>query len=304
MNKITKYINNKTTYLNNKFRYLRTHKAFKKSPILTIQRAISWTVLCLLRIPKIIKFSNYNIDFYLPPKLFRAGSTGIYVLREEYEPELAYLKQFLSPGKVFVDAGANFGIYTVIASKLVGDHGLVLAFEPAIETYPILDRNIEINQLGNVKIFHVAVSDREGITRFYHNNDAPNSYSLGAANNETEFEEIKTVTLEGVFEQEGLKRLDLLKMDVEGAEELVLHGAKSLIEQMQPEIIFEISGRGAERLGLSQDGAWNFLRELGYSFFTFEEDGTLKSLISTKLGNVIAIPASEKSKNLSMIREI
>lgn len=290
MTKFMNFLGSKIIYINNKWRYLKTHKAFKKSPVLTIKRAIDWSVLCLFKIPKTIKLSDYDIEFYLPPRLLRAGSTGIYVLREDYEPELAYLKQVLSPGKVFVDAGANFGIYTTIASRLVENSGVVLTFEPAIETYPILDRNVKINQLENVRVFHAAVSDQEGVTRFYHNNDAPNSYSLGAANDNTEFEEIETLTLEKVFEQEKIKRFDLMKIDVEGAEELVLQGAKSLIEQMQPEIIFEVSGKGAERLGLSQDGAWNFLQELGYSFFAVEENGNLRPLASPELGNIVAIP--------------
>jgi FkbM family methyltransferase len=288
------FINKKTTYINNKWRYLKTHKAFKKSPVLTVQRAVSWAFLCLLKRSKTIKLLDYNIDFYLPPRLFRAGSTGIYVLREDYEPELAYLKKALAPGKVFVDAGANFGIYTAIASRLVGDSGVVLAFEPATETYPILDRNVKINQLKNVKTFQAAVSDREGVTRFYHNNDAPNSYSLGAASDKTKFEEIQTVTLEKVFEQEKIERFDLMKIDVEGAEELVLRGAKSSIEQMQPEIIFEISGKGAKRLGLSQHGAWNLLQELGYSFFSVDEVGNLRHLTSPQLGNIVAVPKSKK----------
>jgi FkbM family methyltransferase len=293
------FIGNKVTYINNKWRYLKTHRAFKKSPILTITRAVDWSILCLFKIPKTIKISDYNIDFYLPPRLLRAGSTGIYVLREDYEPELAYLKQVLSPGQVFVDAGANFGIYTTIASRLVGDSGVVISFEPAVETYPILDRNVEINQLENVRVFHAAVSDREGITRFYHNDDAPNSYSLGAVNDETEFEEIETITLEKVFEQEKIKRFDLMKIDVEGAEELVLQGAKSLIEQMRPKIIFEVSSKGAQRLGLSQNGAWNLLQELGYSFFYVGENGNLKPLASPRLGNVVAIPRSKKPAIMS-----
>jgi len=53
----------------------------------------------------------------------------IYALREYYEPELAYLERILSTGKVFIDVGANFGVYTLVASKLVGPSGKVISVE-------------------------------------------------------------------------------------------------------------------------------------------------------------------------------
>ena len=273
-----------------KWNYLKGHKVFKKSPILAILRTAIWGVHCIFKIPATINLKESKALFYLPPKLKSVGSTGIYILREDYEPELDYLKKVLSPGKVFVDAGANFGIFTVIASKLVGETGKVLAFEPAVETYPILDRNVEINKLSNVKVFHAAISDKSGTARFYHIDNAPNSYSLGGDAEGTTFEEVSMVTLEEVFRSEGLERLDLMKMDVEGAEELVLYGSKSLIEQMRPQIIFEISLHGAQRLGLAQDGAWSLLKEWHYEFFLIEQNGSLTSLVSPRVGNVLAVP--------------
>jgi FkbM family methyltransferase len=280
-----------------KWNYLKRHKLFKKSPVTAIFRTAIWGMHCILKIPATIKLSESGVFFYLPPKLKSVGSTGIYILREDYEPELDYLKKVLSPGKVFVDAGANFGIFTVIASKLVGETGKVLAFEPAAETYPILDRNVEINKMNNVKVFHAAISEKPGTARFYHIDNAPNSYSLGLDAQGTTFEEVSMVTLEDVFKNEGINRFDLMKMDVEGAEELVLRGSKSLITQMQPEIIFEISLNGAKRLGLAQDGAWNLLKEWGYEFFLVEQNGNLTRLTSPKVGNILAITTNKDLKS-------
>ena len=56
----------------------------------------------------------------------------VFAFRENYERELIYLERVLSPGKVFVDVGACFGIYAVVAGKIVGNSGRVLAFEPAL----------------------------------------------------------------------------------------------------------------------------------------------------------------------------
>ena len=104
-------------YLKEKWNYLKGHAAFKKAPIQTIWRVLYWAVHCQLGIPKTIKLRKWGCNFFLPPKFRQAGSTGVFVLREDYEPELAYLEQVLSPGNVFVDGGANFGIYTVFASN-------------------------------------------------------------------------------------------------------------------------------------------------------------------------------------------
>jgi FkbM family methyltransferase len=283
-------MNKNFQYVTSKWSHLKGHSAFKKSPIIIIVRVVIWWFHCLLKQPATINLNRSRSKFYLPPKFKMAGSTGIYVLREDYEPELQYLYNFLSQGKVFVDAGANFGIYTIIASKLVGDSGKVLAFEPAAETYPILDHNVEINNMTNVKVFHAAVSDKTGKARFYHVDNAPNSYSLGTDGEDTSFEEVSTITLEDAFRKEGIEHFDLMKIDVEGAEELLLSGSKSLITQMKPHIIFEVSEKGAERLGLAQDGAWNLLKKWGYEFFSVNKTGDLEPLESLQVGNILAIP--------------
>ncbi len=277
-------------YLTTKWKYLTQHIAWKKSPLLVMLRGGIWSIYCFLKIPKTIKLDKSGILFYLSPKFKNTGATGIYLLREDYEPELQYLQKVLAPGKVFVDAGANSGIFTLVASKLVGDSGKVLSFEPAAETYPILDHNIEINEMNNVKAFHAAIAEKPGKTRLYHINNAPNSYSLGRDDQLCSFEEVPQLTLEDVFSQEKIERFDLIKIDVEGAEELVLRGGQSLIKKMKPHIIFEMTAHGPKRLGLERNGAWNLLQEWGYDFFIMNQNGQLKSITSPRLRNIIAIP--------------
>jgi FkbM family methyltransferase len=290
-------MNANLNYLTSKWKALQKHKTFKESPIKAISRVAIWGIHCIFKRPATIKLLPSETLFYLPPKFKQGGSTGVYVLREDIEPELNYLKEVLSPGSVFVDAGANVGIYTVIASKLVGETGKVLAFEPAAETYPTLDRNVEINKMANVKVFHAAISDKPGTARFYHVNNAPNSYSLGADGEKTAFEEVSVVTLEDVFRSEGINRFDLMKIDVEGAEELVLRGGKSLITQMRPEIIFEMTADKPQKLGLEQDGAWKLLQEWGYEFLVVEQNGSLTPITSPQIGNVLAIPREKRAKD-------
>lgn len=278
-------------YFTTKWNYLKNHKAFRKAPVTAIFRTIYWAVLCQLGIPATVKIPKWKCSFFLPAKFKQAGSTGIFVLREDYEPELYYLERSLLPGSVFVDAGANTGIYTVLSAKLVGDSGVVLSFEPGEESYQNLDRNVKLNSLANVKLFKSALSNTEGTARFYHIDNAPNSYSLGGDGSEnTSYEEVATSTIDSVLMREGIERVDFIKMDVEGAEEYVLQGAKLLFSKMQPKVLFEINDKAIDRFNLSDSGAWNFLKILGYEFFIVKDTGELESVAAPQEGNILAIP--------------
>lgn len=220
----------------------------------------------------------------------------IFATRENYELELTLLEQFLSPGKIVVDAGANCGIYTVAASKLVGDAGKVLSFEPGRESFSILRRNVELNGLRNVLAFQSALSEREGMARLYHHHHGPNSFSLGPEiGRSDQFEEVRTTTLDKVLKREGIHRVDLVKLDVEGAEELVLHGAESVLVSAHPVIIFEMNREAASRLGVPRNGAWDLLEAMDYRFFVVKGSGSLERLDSVPGGgNVVAIYKGRK----------
>lgn len=278
-------------YLKTRWDDLKSHKAFQKAPVQTIFRVGIWALHCLFKVPATIELPRWGCQFFLPPKFRQAGSSGVYITREDYDPELAYLERVLSPGKVFIDGGANFGIYTVVAGKLVGDSGRVLSFEPGVESCSVLKRNVELNQLNNVTVINSALSDSVGVARLYHVADALNSYSLAAGlDTQTGFEETHTTTIDRVLQNEGIDRVDMLKLDVEGVEELALYGAKELFTRVKPTVLFEVSEEATGRLGLSRDGAWHFLQEFGYQLFMVGNKGDLLSLESPRTGNNIAIP--------------
>ncbi len=272
-----------------KWRYLRNQMGFRQSPLRVIFRLLSWRIRCLLGIPATIKLPRWDVRLFLPAE-WRGFSKLAFTFRENYEPELAYLERLISPGSVVVDAGANCGIYTVAASKLVGDHGIVLAFEPAVSTFRILEYNVQLNGLRNVHAFRVALWDREGKAHLYHHPD-PGRDSLGRdVEMKGGVEEISTVTLDKLLDRESIDSVDFIKMDVEGAEEMILRGASSLLHRARPVVVFEINPGVCTRLGFSKDGAWNLLKGLGYRFFSMENNGDLQKLSSLPNGgNVVAI---------------
>jgi FkbM family methyltransferase len=220
----------------------------------------------------------------------------IFAIGGHYESALEYLHHFVRPGMVVVDGGANCGIYTVAAARLVGSTGRVLSFEPGAESFSVLTKNIELNKFTNVSASRAALSDREGKTHLYHLEPGPNSFSMGRPiNKAVESEEVVTRTLDEVFREEHVHQVGLIKLDVEGAEELVLRGAARIINHSRPVIVFEMHAAAAKQLGLASSGSWDLLKTWGYKFFFLTESADLRERYAApaenEITNVIAIHA-------------
>jgi FkbM family methyltransferase len=229
------------------------------------------------------------VQFFLPAQ-WRGIEKIIFAFREDYEPELTQLKKVLSSGKTFVDVGACHGIYTLTASRIVGGKGHVIAFEPSSRAFPILRKNIAVNNLTNVQAFPLALSEKSGKAWLYRH---PNvgCDSLGSDDSFTEeAEETATELLDNVVQQLDIDRVDVIKMDVQGAEEWVLRGARKTLMSMRPIVIFESWPVGPPLLGLSPNGAWELLESVGYEFFVLDGCGSLVGVKSPPADrNVVAI---------------
>lgn len=245
--------------------FLKTQEAFRKAPVLTLFRSLIWFCRCLFRMSGFLTLPRWNVRMSFPAQRKGFGKF-IFAFRELYEPELAYLEKILSQGKVFVDVGANFGVYTLVASRLVGRTGSVLAFEPTAQSFEILRQNIELNHFSNVRAFQVALAQERSKAWLYYGWD-PVGNSLGKdPDYDYEGEEVQTETLDKVLEENGIDHVDAIKIDVEGAEELVLHGAARCLTTQRPIVIFEFNPGCAAHLGVSASGARDFLESLGYEF--------------------------------------
>ena len=289
-------------YIGKRWKHFFKQKSMREDPFGTIFRAFIWVIHCTFKLPAIAKLKPWDVKLFLPPKLRRGGGTMIYIAREYYEPEIKLLDYLLSPGDIFIDGGANLGVFTVIASKLVGIKGKVLAFEPAEENFKLLKKNIELNHQQNVNIYSIALSNKEGETKLHHIDNAPTSYSFGDdSESSIEYEVIKTTTLDSIIEDSNLNRVDVIKLDVEGAEELVFQGATKVLEEFSPIIIFEIRKLCTDRMGLDQFGALNILKDLEYDFYKVNgESGQLSRLTSQPSnGNYIAIKDIGRYKKLN-----
>jgi FkbM family methyltransferase len=270
----------------NKLSYLVGHSGFR---LISLLRLAVWRMNCSLGRPALVPLYGRELKMFLPPE-WRGSAKIVFTFREDYEPELTYLGRLLTPGGVFVDAGACFGIYTLAAARLVGVQGRVLAFEPAMRSFQVLRRNVALNNLSNVSVFREALSASQGRAQLHHHPDSSRN-SLGKQDCPIEeVEEVPTRSLDEALQDAGIENVQLIKIDTEGAEELVLRGAQKLLGSAHPIVVFEINPDAAIRLGMSESGAWNFLESLGYDFYQIDHGSELRVLPAMpKGGNVTAI---------------
>ena len=154
-----------------------------------------------------------------------------------YEPENK--KYFNIERGVFVDIGANIGRYAVMQARKLHE-GKVIAIEPMPKDFKILKKNISLNRLKNIIPIEIACSDKKGNADFWLGAEGEGTaHSLFEIKNRSRKIRVKTDTLDNIIRDLKIKRVDLMKVDVEGAEPNVFRGAKKILGEYHPRIIFE-----------------------------------------------------------------
>ena len=180
-----------------------------------------WNKLPLKRFKSLIMLPDCNKLIYS----WEYGREVKYIVHEIYNWQV--YDRFFTPLKSFivVDVGAHFGIYTVKAAKKVGVEGLVIAVEAENGNYKFLNRNIRINRYRNVIPLKLALSSFEGQSKLYVRSFG--GHSLVRKTNDAI--DVSVTTLAKLLSRIGVNRVDLMKIDVEGAELEVLKGAEELL---------------------------------------------------------------------------
>lgn len=157
---------------------------------------------------------------------------------------------YLKPGSVFIDIGANVGYYSLLANARVGAAGRVLSFEPNPVTAWQLKRNIRLNAARQIELFGVALSDKEGDVQLYcpidetHGHASMRNQGWQSADNYT----VPAKRLDDILPMD-IEHIDLVKIDVEGAELLVFRGGGHTISNLKPPVIIELNEKAAANFG-------------------------------------------------------
>lgn len=174
------------------------------------------------------------------------------------------LKETLSEGSLFVDVGANFGMHSLVASRLVGPNGKVVAFEPVVRNLNLISRNLEFNRFhGRVEIVAGAVSDLDTATVCFSVDES--ECAVGSAiTDKSAGISVANHRLDDV-ELCYSRRFDLLKIDVEGAELKVLRSAEHILSQYSPVVAVEVHPGMMASFDTSVDSLVSFMEKCGYS---------------------------------------
>jgi FkbM family methyltransferase len=242
-------INDKIHIYRAKFFYLvyRIFKIFLPLPSISIGRFLTTNVIA----------KNSYGKFYC-----RKKDEDLHLVSEQYEiKSLSLFKNLASKAKVIIDVGAHIGKYTILASKLT--RGRVIAIEASKDNFAILKKNILLNKARNVSVFNLAITNSNKKVKLFKPNTSGH-HTLKEIN--ASYEWVKGTTLDRLLQKLKIEKVDLIKIDVEGAETKVIEGFKEYLASHKVDnLIIEIF---EDNLGKLK----NMFSSFGYSIKKIEDN--------------------------------
>lgn len=186
-----------------------------------------------------------------------------------YEPlESTLVQRLVRPGMTVLDIGANIGYYTMLLASLVGEKGKVYAFEPAPDNYGLLCENVQLNSFENIAPIQQALSNQaDGQLTLYLDSNNLGNHSVAQANVPSGSQPV-TVEITTIDNFCRDKRIDFIKIDIQGAEGLAFEGGWQTLEKNKVDILMEFWPEGIQRLGVDPRQLLTRLQNgCGYNLF-------------------------------------
>jgi FkbM family methyltransferase len=242
-----------------------------------------------------------RLDEHMGSQIFWFGSYSLEILR--------VLDRLLLPGMVVVDAGANIGEVSLFAAKRVQPGGRVFSFEPVPELATRLRHHVELNGFAGVEVLERGLADHQGQADIYTPGTPFRDGTVhdglatlyASSDRRTRIGSVSLTTVDAFALERGLNRIDLLKVDVEGAELPVLGGAREVLAVHQPWVIVEVQQETSEAAGYRHGDILTYLGTFGYRFAKIARRGRLDPITAETLGsfqNVLGIPPGKTISGL------
>lgn len=227
----------------------------------------------LLNRPLTVSFNGIAVS--LAPRGAVAGNIWAGLGGEKHE--VSFILSVLEPGMIFFDVGTNAGVFAISAAIKIGGKG-VFAFEPCSSTCELLKRNLLLNGVADVNVVQMALGDMVGQGVLQVNvrgKDGLNT--LGQATHPDSkvvgHEDVRITTVDVFMKDHNVPRVDVMKVDIEGAELMLFRGARDLLERADaPIILFEGFGFLTRGFGYHPVEILWFLESCGYSLFALNSD--------------------------------
>jgi FkbM family methyltransferase len=220
----------------------------------------------------------FKIDNDLQINLYKDSMLSKMIYKGFEKEELEFVKSVLNEGDVFIDVGANIGLYTLIASRRVGNTGKVISFEPSPVSFKRLNENIVLNNLENTDSRNIGLSNQIGTLKFHMSNngyDAWDSFAYTSATDKSlKNIDVPVSTLDSEISGIEKEKIKLIKIDVEGWEKFVLNGAKDILTQYAPLLMIEFTEENTFNAGYSVHEIYDIMKDWGYQWYRIK-DGVL-----------------------------
>ncbi|MFN7674455.1 FkbM family methyltransferase [Flavobacterium sp.] len=219
-------------------------------------------------------FFEYNLYDYAKINLYKDSVLSRLIWNNFEKDETDYMCKVLKKGDVFVDIGSNIGLFSLIASKIVGNEGKVICFEPSPLTYTRLKENVTINNYNNLDVRNLGLSDSIGELAFYVSNngyDAWNSFSPSADNKLELSIKVPVSTLDFELSDIDKSKIKLVKIDVEGWEKFVLQGAKDFLINFNPIVMVEFTEQNTFNSGYPVHEIYDIMNSYGYTWYRLQK---------------------------------
>jgi FkbM family methyltransferase len=225
-------------------------------------KELIYKVIDFLTFGKGLKKNFYGYDIRLPVRY-------INYFPADYEPDnFNFLKTQCKPGSLVLDIGSHIGLFASVAAKIVGPKGKVFAFEPAPKTNALLHQTIALNNLQNiVQPRNEAMAKQVGETVFFVSDEnADNSNSMVSYLQDRKLHSINITvsTIDSFVKQARLRKVDFIKIDVEGAEYDAIQGAELTLKEMKPACILAIHPQPIAVKGDKLGDIYDFINGLDY----------------------------------------
>jgi len=217
----------------------------------------------------ISKLRGFNIRMKYDPNSF----LGRFILyRGIYEEAVINkMKKLIKPGMTVLDVGANIGLHSLVAASIVGPTGTVMAIEPYSSNRNMLIENINLNGFKNIQVFSFALGQKNGKGHIYlarKNNPGEAALRIKGKSTPELSEAITIRSLDSVMRELKISRIDVIKIDTEGAELDILEGGKKTICCNPPRALFiECIDDHLKQFGTSSHALINWLIEKEYHVY-------------------------------------
>ena len=229
-------------------------------------------------IPLDIKKVGCDIKMHIHAERDDIGVSKYISENKVWEPfETSVFFEILQSKSFFIDVGANLGYYSLIAAKYFGNKGVVISLEPEQNNFLLLQKNVLLNGLSNVKAFNVACSDTIGHAVIKKSVNNFGDHRVMSEHEAQSSDCIETTTVDELIIKED-KIPDLIKIDTQGSELSILHGMSHLLENLTIDtvIILEYWPHGICDRGQSPESLLDYLKQFDLDILVmYEETNTI-----------------------------